>query len=78
MAECKPPGLSTIGKDEDNALVFKDSTGNTAELKVGGNALIFTPTNGAGKAKIVKISNVADGKLAVVHQKPSRVNNFML
>ncbi|OZN24086.1 hypothetical protein CFY87_10810, partial [Actinobacillus seminis] len=55
-------GLSTIGKNDRNALVFND-TGNTAELKVGGNALIFTPTNGAGKAKTVKISNVADGKL---------------
>ncbi|WP_075321434.1 YadA-like family protein [Histophilus somni] len=56
-------GLSTIGKDDSNALVFKNGTGNTAELKVGGNALTFTPTNGAGNAKTVKISNVADGKI---------------
>ncbi|MFY1028305.1 hypothetical protein ACE4RU_11495, partial [Actinobacillus seminis] len=59
----KATGLSTIGKDEDNALVFKNGTGNTAELKVGGNALTFTPTNGTGNAQTVKISNVADGKL---------------
>ncbi|QQF90268.1 hypothetical protein JFL57_05795 [Histophilus somni] len=58
-------GLSTIGKDENNALVFKNGTSgtNTAELKVGGATLKFTPTNGTGNAKTVKISNVAVGNI---------------
>ncbi|WP_143432688.1 hypothetical protein, partial [Histophilus somni] len=64
----KATGLSTIGKDENNALVFKNGTSgtsgtNTAELKVGGATLTFTPTNGTGNAKTVKISNVAVGKI---------------
>ncbi|WP_075291764.1 YadA-like family protein [Histophilus somni] len=60
-------GLSTIGKDENNALVFKNGTSgtNTAELKVGGATLTFTPTgNGiSGTNQTVKISNVATGKI---------------
>ncbi|WP_218637828.1 YadA-like family protein [Histophilus somni] len=56
-------GLSTIGKDDDNALVFKNSTSGTdktAELKVGGSALTFTK---ATTGNTVKISNVEDGKI---------------
>ncbi|THA20984.1 hypothetical protein E5361_08370, partial [Histophilus somni] len=56
-------GLSTIGKDNDNALVFKNSTSGTdktAELKVGGSALTFTK---ATTGNTVKISNVEDGKI---------------
>ncbi|WP_075321703.1 YadA-like family protein [Histophilus somni] len=62
----KATGLSTIGKDNDNALVFKNGTDSTktAELKVGGNALTFTPVNGTeNSAKYVKISNVAAGQI---------------
>ncbi|TDF37033.1 hypothetical protein E2R48_10050, partial [Histophilus somni] len=53
-------GLSTIGKDENNALVFKNGAGNTAELKVGGSALTFTKSD---SGNTVKISNVAVGKI---------------
>ncbi|QEH10548.1 hypothetical protein E4M08_01195 [Histophilus somni] len=53
-------GLSTIGKDGDNALVFKNGAGNKAELKVGGSTLTFTKSD-SGNA--VKISNVAVGKI---------------
>ncbi|ACA32034.1 hypothetical protein BTV20_09625 [Histophilus somni] len=63
----KATGLSTVGLDGDNTLVFKNGTNstNTAELKVGGAALTFTSTgNGTGgTAQTVKISNVAAGKI---------------
>lgn len=44
----KATGLSTVGLDDDNTLIFKNGTSNnkTAELKVGGAALTFTPING--------------------------------
>ncbi|WP_256692757.1 YadA-like family protein [Histophilus somni] len=66
-------GIESIGKDDSNALVFKNDTSNTdgssstntAELKVGGHALTFTPVNGkTDKDKNVKISNVAGGQIA--------------
>ncbi|WP_143432472.1 hypothetical protein, partial [Histophilus somni] len=56
--------ITSIGKDENNVLTFKNSTsgssgGNSVELKVGGATLTFTPTgNGDNK---VKISGIADG-----------------
>ncbi|THA44659.1 hypothetical protein E5429_05040 [Histophilus somni] len=56
----KATGLSTIGKDENNALVFKKGTGNTAELKVGGSALTFTKSD---TGDTVKVSKVADGQI---------------
>uniref|UniRef100_Q0I2J5 Autotransporter adhesin n=1 Tax=Histophilus somni (strain 129Pt) TaxID=205914 RepID=Q0I2J5_HISS1 len=61
----KATGLSTVGLDDKNALVFKNDTIGTAELKVGGATLKFTPTgNGTGgTAQTVKISNVAVGKI---------------
>ncbi|WP_406812310.1 YadA-like family protein [Histophilus somni] len=63
----KAKGLSTVGLDGDNALVFTNGASGTdkmAKLKVGGAALTFTPTNGTGNAKTVKISNVAVGNIA--------------
>ncbi|WP_249961356.1 YadA-like family protein [Histophilus somni] len=66
-------GIESIGKDDSNALVFKNNTSstdgssstNTAELKVGGHALTFTPENGTTDTnKKVKISNVAGGQIA--------------
>ncbi|THA21841.1 adhesin [Histophilus somni] len=65
--------IESIGKDDSNALVFKNDTSNTdgssstntAELKVGGHALTFTPVNGKTDTdKNVKISNVAGGQIA--------------
>ncbi|THA20719.1 hypothetical protein E5361_09690, partial [Histophilus somni] len=59
----KATGLSTVGLDEKNALVFKNGTSvtdKTAELKVGGSALTFTK---ATTGNTVKISNVADGQI---------------
>ncbi|MFY1026897.1 hypothetical protein ACE4RU_03955, partial [Actinobacillus seminis] len=56
----KATGLSTIGNDGDNALVF--NTGNndniTATLKVGGSDLTFTKEN-----KGIKLSGLSDGKI---------------
>ncbi|TEW28036.1 hypothetical protein E2R48_09290 [Histophilus somni] len=67
----KATGLSSVGLDDSNALVFKNGssgtgTDKTAELKVGGAALTFTSTgNGTGgTAQTVKISNVAVGNIA--------------
>uniref|UniRef100_Q0I4Z9 Autotransporter adhesin n=1 Tax=Histophilus somni (strain 129Pt) TaxID=205914 RepID=Q0I4Z9_HISS1 len=56
----KATGLSTVGLDGDNALVFTNGAGNKAELKVGGSALTFTK---ATTGNTVKISNVEDGKI---------------
>ncbi len=56
----KATGLSTVGLDGSNALVFKNGTSGTAELKVGGNSLTFTKSD---SGNTVKISNVADGKI---------------
>uniref|UniRef100_Q0I1T5 Autotransporter adhesin n=2 Tax=Pasteurellaceae TaxID=712 RepID=Q0I1T5_HISS1 len=56
----KATGLSTVGLDGDNALVFTNGAGNKAELKVGGSALTFTK---ATTGNTVKISNVAVGKI---------------
>ncbi|THA44010.1 hypothetical protein, partial [Histophilus somni] len=55
----KATGLSTVGLDGDNALVFKNGTSDTdkmAELKVGGKSLTFTKSD---SGETVKISNVA-------------------
>ncbi|QQF78974.1 hypothetical protein [Histophilus somni] len=63
--DVKATGLSTIGKDENNALVFKKGTGNTAELKVGGSALTFT--------KAVRVQLLARLRLQVL--QPSKVQS---
>ncbi|TEW26947.1 hypothetical protein E2R48_10120, partial [Histophilus somni] len=63
----KATGLSTVGLNDENALVFKNGTsgtGKTAELKVGGAMLTFTPVNANSSDKTVKISNVATGNIA--------------
>ncbi|WP_249963704.1 YadA-like family protein [Histophilus somni] len=60
----KAKGLSTVGLDGDNALVFKNDTSGTdkmAELKVGGKSLTFTKSD---SGDTVKISNVAVGNIA--------------
>ncbi|THA20727.1 hypothetical protein E5361_09635, partial [Histophilus somni] len=53
-------GLTTIGKDTDNALVFdkKENGTDKATLKVGGNSLTFTKDNSS-----IKLSGLADGKI---------------
>ncbi|WP_210726410.1 YadA-like family protein [Histophilus somni] len=54
-------GVSQVGVDDNNALVFKNGDSKkTAELKVGGASLTFTPT---GTNQTVKISNLADGQI---------------
>lgn len=42
----KASGITTVGKDDNNALIFKNGASNstTASLKVGGNELTFTKT----------------------------------
>ncbi|WP_249960958.1 YadA-like family protein [Histophilus somni] len=57
----KATGLSTVGLDGDNTLVFKNGTGGTdkmAELKVGGRSLTFTKSDSG-----IKLSGLADGQI---------------
>lgn len=58
----KASGITTVGKDDNNALIFKNGASNstTASLKVGGNELTFTKASSGDK---VKISNVEDGQI---------------
>ncbi|WP_249960688.1 YadA-like family protein [Histophilus somni] len=54
----KATGLSTVGLDGDNALVFTNGTSGTAELKVGGKSLTFTKSDSG-----IKLSELADGQI---------------
>ncbi|QQF86871.1 hypothetical protein JFL55_04285 [Histophilus somni] len=58
----KATGLSHVGLDNDNALIFKNgnNNGNTAVLKVGNADLTFTPTGSNGNQK-VQISGLSSG-----------------
>ncbi|QQF83506.1 hypothetical protein [Histophilus somni] len=58
----KATGLSHVGLNDQNALIFKNgsSNSNTAVLKVGNTDLTFTPTGSNGNQK-VQISGLSSG-----------------